>query len=463
MLSSGNGGSNNIIVYGDTDTTPSSKSGLLFQGYHSGSRVLRATLDWSGQWINEIGATFNQSGADSDFRVESDTDANALFVDAGNNNVILGGNAIGTSGTFGYNLSSDDIRHLRPAATAGDTIICAVYGVSNGLQITDDTSNNRVYKFHNAGAQSFFLGMTEAAFNESGNDRDFRVESDNNSNMIFVNAAEDVVGIGSSITGAGRFNVTQGRPIGDGTGYGTIIDNISADFRGTADASSSFISIGANRYANYGGTDAGIIFIPSTSNVGYFPKMLQTCFRGNNATSEGRMRWYKVGQSSTSEVALYEMNGSALIPMIDDTYDLGASGTRWDDVYATNGTINTSDASLKEQVTDLSAAELQAATACKALIKKYKWISSVSEKGEDARWHIGVIAQDIQQAFIDAGLNADDYGLFIRERWWTFVSDGREESTTRIEEIHVPIEEATEHTRLGVRYNELLAFIIAAL
>jgi len=106
---------------------------------------------------------------------------------------------------------------------------------------------------------------------------------------------------------------------------------------------------------------------------------------------------------------------------------------------------------------------LQAATACKALIKKYKWISSVAEKGDDARWHIGVVAQDVQQAFIDAGLDAEDYGLFIRERWWTFTYNGQEESTTKVEEIHVPMEEATEHTRLGVRYNELLAFIIASL
>ena len=99
MLSSGNGGSNNIIVYGDTDTTPSTKSGLLFQGYHNGSRVLRATLDWSGQWINQIGAIFNDSGADSDFRVESDSNANMFVVDAGLNEVIAAHNRMGAAPT----------------------------------------------------------------------------------------------------------------------------------------------------------------------------------------------------------------------------------------------------------------------------------------------------------------------------------------------------------------------------
>jgi hypothetical protein len=138
---------------------------------------------------------FNEDSLDKDFRVESDTNTHALFVDAGNNHIILGGSAIDQSGTFGYRLASDDIRHARPSATAGDTIICAVYGVSNGLQITDDTSNNRVYKFHNAGAQSFSLGMTEAAFNEDGIDRDFRVESDTMTHALYVDGASGKVGV----------------------------------------------------------------------------------------------------------------------------------------------------------------------------------------------------------------------------------------------------------------------------
>ena len=43
----------------------------------------------------------------------------------------------------------------------------------------------------------------------------------------------------------------------------------------------------------------------------------------------------------------------ALRPMIDDFYDLGSLSFRWDDVYATNGVINTSDAREKENIQDL--------------------------------------------------------------------------------------------------------------
>jgi hypothetical protein len=44
----------------------------------------------SGLLTNQIGAVFNESGADSDFRVESDTNTHMLFVDAGNNRVGVG-------------------------------------------------------------------------------------------------------------------------------------------------------------------------------------------------------------------------------------------------------------------------------------------------------------------------------------------------------------------------------------
>jgi len=48
LLSSGNGNSKSIILYGDTDTSPSTPSPLVFQGYHSGARTERMRLDASG-------------------------------------------------------------------------------------------------------------------------------------------------------------------------------------------------------------------------------------------------------------------------------------------------------------------------------------------------------------------------------------------------------------------------------
>jgi hypothetical protein len=53
-----------------------------------------------------------------------------------------------------------------------------------------------------------------------------------------------------------------------------------------------------------------------------------------------------------------------------------------------------------------------------SLIKTFKWNSSVEEKGDSARTHAGIIAQDVEQAFDDEGLNASNYGLWCSDTWW---------------------------------------------
>ena len=150
----------------------------------------------------------------------------------------------------------------------------------------------------------------------------------------------------------------------------------------------------------------------------------------------------------------YKFEYTRFRPNTDNATSLGFSSNRWSEVYAATGTINTSDKNEKQQVEDLSQAELQVATTIKGLIKKFKFNDAVEKKGDDARIHVGVIAQDVEQAFITAGLNPEDYGIFCRDVWW---SDA--EGTIYEEEG----EGRTQHTRLGVRYEELLAFVISSL
>jgi len=128
----------------------------------------------------------------------------------------------------------------------------------------------------------------------------------------------------------------------------------------------------------------------------------------------------------------------------DNDQDLGAPTVRFDDIYATNGTIQTSDANEKQDIAELSDAEQRVAVACKGLLRKFRWRDAVEAKGDDARTHFGIIAQDLQAAFAAEGLDAGDYAMFISSTW-------TDEET------------GEERTRMGVRYSELLAFIIGAL
>lgn len=124
---------------------------------------------------------------------------------------------------------------------------------------------------------------------------------------------------------------------------------------------------------------------------------------------------------------------------VDSTFSCGTSSYRWSVVYAATGAINTSDANQKQDIAELDVAEKRVALKLKQLIKKFRFRDAVAVKGANARIHVGVIAQDVKAVFESENLNADEYGVFC--------SDTMEDGTTR----------------LGIRYDELFAFVVASI
>jgi len=195
----------------------------------------------------------------------------------------------------------------------------------------------------------------------------------------------------------------------------------------------------------------------------------------------------------------------------DNTIDLGSGSHRYDDVFATNGTIQTSDRNEKQDIAALTSAEMLVAKRISALFKTFRWKDKVAAKGENARTHSGIIAQDVQAAFTAESLDAGDYALFISSTWWetqtevpaveaadavyedvviaaieeeldeegNVLVEAQEERTeqrliteaveaadayTRTDTYYTESEApegATSRTRLGVRYPELLSFLAA--
>ena len=132
------------------------------------------------------------------------------------------------------------------------------------------------------------------------------------------------------------------------------------------------------------------------------------------------------------------------------------------------GAINTSDSREKQQVRDLSNAEQAVAVRCKSLLRAFKFNDAVAVKNDNARIHFGVMAQDVQAAFAAEGLNADNYALFCYDEWkdkyldleeLVVLEDGTEEMRKTGERRLV----RTAGNRFGVRYEELLCFIMAAI
>ena len=175
---------------------------------------------------------------------------------------------------------------------------------------------------------------------------------------------------------------------------------------------------------------------------------------------------------STDCIEPFSHSGEALR---DDAIDLGHSSNRFDDVLATNGTIQTSDQNEKQDIASATTKELNVAKKLSALFKTFRWKDKVTEKGDKARTHSGIIAQEIQSAFSAEGLDVSNYGLFTSNTWWE--KEVQVPEVKAVEGTNIEAKEAytymdikdektdgyTERTRLGVRYPELFSFIFSSI
>jgi len=241
----------------------------------------------------------------------------------------------------------------------------------------------------------------------------------------------------------------------------------------------------AGGYIPYGN---GASAIASTANFTYSATGWVTdsamSINGNSSaavvlTCGGAYSGAGVRVNSSAQVVLFavgadRMAGSttAFYPAADNAYTLGTAGNRWSVVYAATGAINTSDARYKQDIRDLSEAEKLTAQDIKKLLKAFRFKDAVQEKGDKARIHFGVIAQEVKAAFVANGLNPENYGLFCYDKWEdefetiyrtevTVDADGNEKTN------HIDTGERKQTQvagdRFGIRYEELFAFVISVL
>ena len=411
--------------------------------------IKRMVAGTSSNMLNfkETETIFNEDSKDIDFRVESNGNANMLFVDGGNDAVILGANSTTASGSPALEShgSVSIIKNHTDTSSSGNISFGAgnqALTLSNAQAGANDLTSKLGFTVSTTGANTDGLieyastaaGSGEFRFyTEASNTIANRMTIDSNGHILIGQSATDSPGDGNTTAGAtihstGRiFASASGAASGSfnrNTNDGSII-NFRHD--GTICG-----EIGQDADAMYiGFHDCGLIF------QGFFDNAI--------------------------------IPYSAEITNIrDDVIDLGYGSARFDDIFATNTSITTSDQTEKQQIAALTSAEMTAAKAISALFKTYKWNKSVTNNGDAARIHTGVIAQEVQAAMSDAGLDASKYAFWCSNTWWeadeTYTNDAGEEKT-RTRQYHVEDEApegATKRTRLGIRYPELLAFIGAA-
>lgn len=226
------------------------------------------------------GITINENGNDSDTRIEGSTDENLVYIDAGTDQVGIGGVPLAKFHIFGnlyQNVNNNNITHTldtysntllqspqllhRKAAnslaspqavTSGHVLGTYIaYGYTGsawaeGASITISAIED--WSGTNQGAKIAFevvpSGQStpikyldfqngEVVFNEGGNDLDFRVEGSTDSSVIRVDASEDTVEFGIVVLKKTTVTISSGAITADSSfmavdGEGGTADNLTA-------------------------------------------------------------------------------------------------------------------------------------------------------------------------------------------------------------------------------------------
>lgn len=187
----------------------------------TGAVTISGTLTASGG-VGVVGTfVVNEAGAAAtDFRVESDTMANAIFVDSSADLVLFTDAATGgtapTAPTGGYTTTGGVTVVIQNNTATSDLAILALIGGAttgaSGIDLGDanDSDAGQIRYAHATDLLTLVAGTvttvgttaTEVTINEAGSATvDFRVESDTMANAIFVDSSADLILFTDAATG----------------------------------------------------------------------------------------------------------------------------------------------------------------------------------------------------------------------------------------------------------------------
>ncbi|WEU80537.1 tail protein [Klebsiella phage Emom] len=181
----------------------------------------------------------------------------------------------------------------------------------------------------------------------------------------------------------------------------------------------------ATAYTMILSNDAGLYFSDTT---------IRALSDGNVALGEYNRR-FKEARFSSWDITAH------IVPTSTASKDIGSNTNRVRDLYLVNAPNVTSDSRKKSFIKPIDDALLDAWETIP--FSQWKLNDSVAQKGDAARWHVGYIAQKVEEALKAKGLNPDAYGLI------TYGEDGW---MLRMEEC-LAVESAMIRRKLGLTYR----------
>ena len=263
-------------------------------------------------------------------------------------------------------------------------------------------------------------------------DKLHNVTGDNDSGIDL--STNDVVAI--DIAGSEKARVDSSGNLLVGTTDSNLADNSSDTSADNGIALTNDAKLMATRnngtpvFFNRCSSDGAIIeFRRSGSVVGSMGVASSTVALHGGGTDAEACGFIFVKSSSTPRIVPCQQNFTSN----DDVVDLGHSSNRFDDIFATNGTIQTSDQQEKNTIEDSDLG--------------LDFIKRLSPKSYifngKTRTHYGLIAQDIETVLTDIGKTGTDFAGFIKSD----ISEEQDGSSYRY----------------GLRYTEFVAPLIKAI
>lgn len=197
-----------------------------------------------------------------------------------------------------------------------------------------------------------------------------------------------------------------------------------------------------NEAVYFGKYTASTIWDGDPYDVDGYTGNVELISKSHNGTSRGS----GVGIGSIE----YLMDGEStiatsdtFIPLEDDWYNLGSSDNRWTSVYATDGTVSTSDARFKKDIKNLNYG-LEEIMKLKPVTFRWKKDHIGKTKIPDnlQKTKIGFLAQDLLEVIPE---------VVVTHEW-------KKTDETKKNEF-----EYTENNKLGVMYSDIIPVIVKAL
>ena len=268
-----------------------------------------------------------------------------------------------------------------------------------------------------------------------------------NNNIVLYSEANGVADLYiSPLSGGNNIVLVEGQKIVDASnGSSNIsVNNFSADYR------RGF----KNQLLLSGKANKGLRISNDDEKPGFLKleKIGQTSFAFKFGGSDA------VQDFSFLNEQPYNVNvsfGGVVYPSTDQSHSLGYSSKRWSTVFAATGTINTSDE--REKTAPLPIDDLVLDAWEDVSLVSFKWLQSIEQKGDLARTHFGLIAQQVRDAFLARGLDGTEYGMLCFDEWGDKFEEVMDESGKITQNLVVCAGE-----RWGVRPDQCL-FLEAAL